>query len=145
MPEVNNVASLRKWFRGCPALSDDNRFRVDYMSDNPTEYALYALPSAIEYRENVLGEFIPKDEQTLEFIFATKEVYGADERQNTENHGFFQNVVDWIIQQNSARNFPDIRGGRVKSIVPTLTAYISQADADSAKYQISIKLKYKMN
>ena len=54
MPELNNVDQLRKWFRQCPALSDDNRFRVDYLSESPTEYAIYASPSTITYRENVL-------------------------------------------------------------------------------------------
>ena len=68
MPELNNVDQLRKWFRQCPALSDDNRFRVDYLSESPTEYAIYASPSTITYRENVLGEEVPADIQTLNFI-----------------------------------------------------------------------------
>lgn len=143
MPELNNVDQLRKWFRQCPALSDNNRFRVDYLSESPTEYAIYASPSTIAYRENVLGEEVPTDIQTLNFIFASKESYGADVQQNLANMGFYDDVVLWVLEQNELRNFPTINGGRVKSIVPTLTAFPAEIGSDTAKYQIQLRMTYK--
>ena len=121
--ELSNAEHLRNWFRTCPALAEGNRFRVDYLAENPTEYALYAVPSQINYRENVLGEEIPLPVQTINYIFASKESYGADVEQNLANLGFYDEVVAWILVQNMQRNFPAINEGRVKSIVPTLTAY----------------------
>lgn len=138
-----NTEYLRDWFRTCPALSKKNRFRVDYLAEDPTEYALYSVPTTINYRENVLGEEIPTDIQTLDFIFASKEQYGADVQQNLANIGFYDAVVGWIIEQNAVRNFPVINEGRVKSIVPTLTQYVADAGSDSAKYQIQLKMTYK--
>lgn len=144
MPEANNNTELlRKWFRGCPILNRDKRFGVDYLSDVPTEYAIYASPSTINYRENVLGEEIPLDIQTLNFIFAAKENYGADVRQNLANIGFFDAVTAWVIEQNSLRNFPAIQGGKVKSIVPTLTVFPAEIGSDAAKYQIQLKMTYR--
>lgn len=143
MPTINNVKHLRRWFRGCPALSANNRFRVDYLAEEPTEYALFSVPTTINYRENVLGEAIPTDIQTLNFIFASKEAFGADEQQNLQNYGFYQDVVDWIILQNTARNLPRINEGRVLSVAPTLTQYVSEAGASSAKYQIQLKMTYR--
>lgn len=145
MPEqvLNNVDQLRKWFRTCPSLSVNNRFRVDYLSENPTEYAIYASPSTLSYYENVLGEDVPNDIQTLNFIFASKESYGADIQTNLANMGFYDDVMIWVLTQNAARNFPTIRGGVVKSIVPTLTAFPSEIGSDTAKYQIQLKLTYK--
>lgn len=143
MPELNNVDQLRKWFRTCPALSDQNRFRVDYLSESPTEYAIYASPSTITYHENVLGEEIPDDIQTLNFIFASKESYGADVQTNLANLGFYDAVVMWVIEQNAQRNFPEINGGRVRSIVPTLTAFPAEIGSDTAKYQIQLRMTYK--
>ena len=137
------MEQLRRWFRQCPVLSDDNRFRVDYLSESPTEYAIYASPSTINYRENVLGEEVPLDIQTLNFIFASKESYGADVQQNLANMGFYDDVVLWVLAQNETRNFPEINGGRVKSIVPTLTAYPSEIGSDTAKYQIQLRMTYK--
>lgn len=143
MPELNNTEQLRAWFRTCPALKCTNRFRIDYLAENPTEYAIYAVPSAVNYHTNVLGEEIPNDIQTLNFIFASKESYGADVQQNLANMGFYDAVCAWILEQNNARQFPTISGGKVKSIVPTLTAYPAEVGSDSAKYQIQIKLTYR--
>lgn len=141
----NNEQHLRKWLMGCPELSSKNRFRVDYLSEKPTEYALFAQPSTISYDENVLGELVPRSRQRVNFIFATKDVYGADERQNLANYEFYQNVVAWMIEQNIMRNLPDWEGGTVESVVPTLTQYVSAPGTDSAKYQIQIQVTYKTN
>lgn len=143
MPDLNNTEQVRTWLRKCPAISQDNRFRVDYLAENPTEYSLFAVPSTISYRENVLGESVPTDLQTIDYIFASKETYGADIQQNLANLGFYDEIVAWIIEQNNLRNFPVINGGTVKSIVPTLTVYPAEVGSDSAKYQIQIKMTYR--
>ena len=143
MPTVNNIEHLRKWLRACPALLRENHFRVDYLAEEATEYALYAVPSTVRFHENVLGEHVPNDIQTLDFIFASKENFGANELQNIANYGFYQDVTDWIIDQNSMRNLPEINEGRVLSIVPTLTPYVAIPGTNSAKYQIQIKLTYR--
>lgn len=143
MPELNSTQQIREWFRTCPAISNANRFRIDFLSGDPTEYAIYASPSTISYHENVLGEDIPDDIQTINFIFASKESFGADIQTNLANMGFYSDVVEWILTQNAAHNFPVIREGRVKSIVPTLSAYPSEVGSNCAKYQIQLKLTYK--
>ena len=143
--ELNNAEQLRNWFRACPALATGNRFRVDYLAENPTEYALYAVPSQLNYQENVLGEEIPLPTQTINYIFASKESYGADVEQNLANLGFYDEVVAWILLQNARRNFPNINEGRVKSIVPTLTAYPIEVGSDAARYQIQLKIMYRRN
>lgn len=141
--ETNNVEQLRNWFRNCPAIKAGNRFRVDYVAEMPTEYAIYAVPSTLRYHENILGEEVPDDVQTQNFIFASKEHYGADIQQNLANLGFHQSVVDWILEQNEARNFPTWSGGRVTGIVPTLTGYPAQVGSDAAKYQIQLRITYR--
>lgn len=143
MPVLNNEQHLRAWLRKCPALVGTNRFRVDYLSERPTEYAIYAQPSTISYTENVLGERVPKDRQVINFIFASKENFGADETQNLANYAFYQDVVDWITAQNAAQNFPNLNEGTITSLVPTLTQYVSAPGTDSAKYQIQIQITYK--
>lgn len=141
--ELNNAEQLRAWFRNCPALAENSRFRMDYLAENPTEYAIYAVPSQINYRENVLGEKIPADIQSVNYIFASKESYGPDAMQNLENLGFYDQVVAWILEQNAKHNFPKINEGWVKSIVPTLTAYPIQIGSDTAKYQIQLQITYR--
>ncbi len=140
---VNNTEQLRDWFRTCPAILKGKRFRVDYVAEKPTEYAIYAVPSTLKYHENILGEEVPDEIQTQNFIFASKEHYGADIQQNLANLGFHQSVVDWILEQNAERNFPTWDGGRIKSIVPTLTGAPVQVGSSAAKYQIQLKITYR--
>ena len=144
MSDVNNVEQLRLWFRECPAISKQKRFGVDYVSESPTEYAIYAVPSALKYHENILGERMLDDIQTQNFIFASKEPYGQDVLQNLQNLKFHQDVVEWIQEQNAAQSFPEWDAGRSRSIVPTLTAHVSQVGSNTAKYQIQLAIQYKI-
>lgn len=143
MSEINNVANLRTWFRSCPAILSANRFRVDYVAEKPTEYAIYAVPSTLRYHENILGEMVPDDIQTQNFIFASRENYGADIQQNLANLGFYQEVTAWVLEQNATQSFPEWDGGTIKSIVPTLTGYPVQVGSDAAKYQIQLRITYR--
>ena len=139
----NNEQHLRKWLLSCPELSNRNRFHVDYLSEKPTEYSIFAQPSTIAYTENVLGEMVPRSIQKQNFLFATRDTYGADERQNLANYEFYQNIIAWMIEQNINRNLPNWEGGTVTAVVPTLTQYVSAPGTDSAKYQIQIQVTYK--
>ena len=89
MPEINNTEMLREWFRTCPGISSKKRFGVDFLAEKPTEYAIYASPSTLRYHENILGEDVLDDIQTQNFIFASKEPFGADAQQNVTNLGFY--------------------------------------------------------
>lgn len=143
MPEVNSTEALRAWFRKCPLLDPGSRFLVDYLGEQPLEYAIYSSPSTISYHRNVLGEEIPDDVQTVNYIFAAKASYGSEVLTNLANLGFFESVCAWIIEQNNARNFPLIREGEAQSILPTLSAYPSELGSDAAKYQIQLKISYR--
>lgn len=141
---VNNAEQLRLWFRSCPALQKTNRFRIDYLSESATEYAIYSSPSTLKYRYNVLGEEVPERVQTLNFIFASKETYGPEIQQNLANLGFYDEIVLWVLEQNEKKNFPDFGSGKIRSIVPTLTAYPAEIGSNCAKYQIQLRLTYEL-
>lgn len=143
MSELNSTEQLRLWFRKCPAIQNKNRFRVNFLSESPTEYAIYSVPSEIRTHENIIGEVVLDDIQVQNFIFASKESFGPDIQQSLVNLGFYDEVMAWIYQQNTVQNFPDIREGRVKSIVPTLTAYPVEVGSGAAKYQIQLKMTYR--
>lgn len=141
--EVNNIENLRTWFRTCPAVNTQYRFGVNHVSEKPTEYALYSVPSTLKYNENVLGERVLDDIQTENYIFASKESYGADIEQNIAVLGWYQEIVAWIIAQNNAGNYPVIADGVVRSILPTLSAYPAEVGSSVAKYQIQLAVTYR--
>lgn len=142
---VNNIEELRKWFRTCPAIVQKYRFGINHVSEKPTEYAIYSVPSSLQYQENVLGERVLRDIQTENYIFASKENYGADIVQNIQVLGWYQDVIAWIIEQNNAGNFPAVADGVVRSILPTLSSYPAEVGSSVAKYQIQIAVSYKRN
>lgn len=142
---VNNTESLRNWFRECPEISRQNRFRTDYLAEGATEYAIMSVPSTLKFHENILGERVLDDNQTQNFIFASKEVYGADAQQNLANLAFYQAVTKWIVDKNAAQEFPEWEDGKIRAILPTLTAYPAQVGSNVAKYQIQIRIDYRRN
>ena len=145
MAEINNTDSVRLWLRQCPAVNRQKRFGADYLGEQATEYSLLSIPSQLRTRENILGEEVPLDEQEQSFVFAARMPYGADIPQDLENLAFFQDVTNWLYEQNAAKNFPDWDSGRIKSIVPTLTPTISRVSSDAAEYRIQIKITYRRN
>ena len=140
---ANKAEKLREWFHTCPAVVRGNRFNVDYIAEKPTEYAIFSVPSALKYHENILGDEVPDDIQTQNFIFASKQPYGADIQQNLINLGFLQEIADWVLTQNAARNFPKWGDGQIKSIVPTLTGAPVSVGSSAATYQIQLKITYR--
>ena len=135
--------ALRDWFRSCPAVLPGNRFNVDYLPSNPTEYAIYVSPTAIKYKTDILGEVYVDPVQSVNFVFASRDAYSADTLQNLANLGFYDEVIAWMLSQNKHKNFPSIDEGRIISIMPTLTQYLFAAGASSGRYQISCTIKYR--
>lgn len=141
---IKNAAAVRDWMRlGCPVLRPNARFSVDYMSEKAGEYSVQIIPALLRSRENILGETVPLDEQEQSFYFAARMSFTQDIRTQIENHAFFQQVIDWILSQNAAQDFPEWSGGVIKSIMPTLTEDISRVSGDTAEYRIQIKIVYR--
>lgn len=143
MSDGNNIAAIRTWFRTCSVLATGVRFNADFTAGRSTEYAIYSVPSALQYKENILGEEVLKDDQTQNFIFVAELPYGEDAQQNLANMGFMQAVTEWVLAQNAERNFPEWDGGDIKSVLPTLTGAPVQVSSGTAKYQIQLQINYR--
>ncbi len=140
---MNTTENIRTWLRTCPAFKTGNRFSVDYLGANPTEYSIFVSPSPLTFKTDILGNVNFNDTQELNFIIASREAYGSDVLQNLENLGFFDEVIAWICEQNKTKTLPVIREGTVISIMPSLTQYLFEAGTDAARYQIQCKLTYR--
>lgn len=134
---------MRTWLRQCPTVERKRLFGADYLADNES-YSLDVTPTALRYRENILGDMVLRETQEQNYVFASRDPYGAEFQQNLDNLGVMQDVSAWIIEQNNARNFPDWDGGEVTAIVPTLTAYPMAIGSAYARYQIQIKVTYRV-
>ena len=140
---MNTTENLRLWLRSCPALSKENRFGIDFLGSNSTEYALYATPTAMTYKRDILGDVRFDPIQTLNYVFACRLSYSGDIQGNQTNYDLFAAVIRWIEAQNISQTFPEIEEGTVLSIMPTLSPYVFEAGTDSGRYQIQLKISYR--
>ena len=143
MDTINNAGAVRAWLRRCPAIERARAFGADYLGEKES-YSLDAVPTALKYVENILGDYTLKETQEQNFVFASRELYGDQFQQNLDNLAFFQAVSAWIIDRNNARDFPEWEGGEVVAIVPTLNAYPIAMGSAFARYQIQIKVTYRV-
>lgn len=139
---MNTVENIRLWFLSCPTVSEILKFGTDYIGENATECSIYSMPTSLSYTEDVLGNITYNSRQKLNFIFALRAPYGDDVEQNLDNLKFFSDVQEWMYEQNTIKNFPEIAEGEVVSIMPDKTQFVATASADSAMYQMQCTLNY---
>ena len=141
--QQNTVDAIRKWLRQCPELDKKNHFGVDNMGADPTEYAIYMSPSTLKYTTDILGKTHLDSVQERNFVFASRNNHTPDVLQNLANHGWYDSVISWMVDQNAVGNLPVIPDGEVISVMPTMTQYLFEAGASTGRYQISCKMKYR--
>ena len=144
MDTINNAGAVRTWLRRCPSIERARAFGVDYLAENGS-YSLDATPTALKYREHIPGELALRDTQEQNFVFASREPYGDAFQQNLDNLGVMQDVAAWIIDRNNACDFPDWDGGDVVGIVPTISGYPIAMGPAFARYQIQLKITYRVS
>lgn len=144
MSTINNLNNLRSWLRTCPTIAKGKYFGADYIGEKATEYAVFSVPSTKQYRENILGQRVLLPRQEQNFIFAAKVPWGSDVKQNLNNLSFFQEISDWLLQMNKAKDFPEWADGEITAIEATNTGAPVQTGTDAARYQFQIKVTYKI-
>ncbi|WP_294174735.1 chloramphenicol resistance protein [uncultured Clostridium sp.] len=134
------IKSLRDYISQCPYLYEFNKgINIDYLDNNSTTYSIEEVPC-----EPIIKRYINGDtKRQYDFIFASRESYGADVFQNIENSGFYEDFSSWIEEESSKGNLPSLEGNRESlEIKVSTTGYAFQTDDNSARYQIQLKLIY---
>lgn len=127
------IQCLRDHIMQFPELKD-GCLMVDYLGDKPIEYTVEPVPCDPVYQKYTDGSCI---KQFL-FIFASREFYGADINQNIENLGFYERFSDWITEGE----LPDLDERIPVSMDVVTGGYAFDVDANTARYQIQLRLLY---
>lgn len=130
-----------QWLRACPELSDG--IGVDYLKDGAGAFALRALPSALNVRRNICGDLEPLPEQTQDFALAHRAPCGQQARQSLDSLRRLGRVAAWIAAQNAAGRLPLWDGGTVTGVVADPMAALTQAGADTARYELRMRFYYR--
>lgn len=131
------IECIREYIMTFPELKD-GCLLVDYLGSEPIEYTVEAVPCERIFKKYVDGGAI---KQFL-FIFASREFYNAEVTQCIENLEFYEHFEDWIEKQNLSDNLPDLDGRMPVSLEVLTGGYAFDEDAETARYQIQLRLLY---
>lgn len=134
---MNNDIYVRDWMAQCPYVQ--NKF-AQTNGVKLLEYGIYPSPVQQRYYENVLGELVPSEVQEARFILTAKMQYTDG---NAQRYSFYQNVVDWIEEQNRLQRFPRLNEGIVKSVDARNSQYVSEPNRAEERNEIQIRFTYK--
>lgn len=133
------IESVREYFLKCPYLEDDVRLSVDFLGDQPLEYGIYSEPLNPTIKKYVDGDELKQ----FGFIFTTRSHMSGDLVTQLENSAFFDDLVEWIQEQNYKKIYPDLEGERYPTKLEVVTnGYLSSAETGSSQYQIQMRLVY---
>lgn len=138
MADVILIDEVRTWLQECTLIDANDRFNANYLGADPTEYTIEDVPVVAVLKQYLGGALKQKN-----YMIASRNSYGVDILDNIANSGFYDALSDWVQAQNKARNFPNMGENKtVRNIKTTSTAYIFEAGADTARYQIPLQITY---
>lgn len=131
--------TLRGYFARCPLLKD-GVFNFDYLGVEPVEYTIETVPTEPVFKRYVDGSSV----RQYPFVFASREAFGANVWSNLDTSQFYEDLATWVETQSNLRNLPEFGDGLRESLSLEVTSsgYVFQEDADNARYQIQLVLKY---
>lgn len=136
------VTALRNWFLTCPQISQAGRLvGVDFLGPQIADFAIFLQPSNIATSTDILGNTYLSEIQEQSFSLSNTQPYGAEALQNLSNLGVLDAIVKWMLEQNKAKQLPNLTG--IISCLPTATPILLMAEGDKGYYQIQGSMKYK--
>lgn len=133
------IESIRDFIAGCPLLKSGVLLNVDRLGATSIEYTVDGEITNPVLRQYTDGSSL----RQFEFVFASRERYGADTLQNIANSGFYEDFADWIETQSNAGNLPELGKYRVPQYIEVLSGgYVFDSDDSTARYQIQLKFVY---
>ena len=131
------IECIRNFIMTFPELRD-GCFMIDYLSEKPIEYAVIAVPCERIFKKYTDGGCI---KQFL-FLFASREFYSADINQLIENSAFYEHFENWIADTEPETLDQFLDGRNAVSLDILTGGYAFDEEADTAQYQIQLRLLY---
>lgn len=132
------IAAAADYLMACPLLRA-GAFRIDALGDEPTEYSI-----DVGTFNPIIEEYIDgSSDRRYVLDFNSREQYDLDRVQNIANSTFYEDLTDWLDEQNRAGNLPDLpEGCHAETIAPISSGFLLSENGTSARYQIQIQITY---
>lgn len=133
------IKSVRDWLRSCPLVDSNDKFSINYLGAQPTEYTVDDVPGVGVIKKYYGGALKQKT-----YVIASRQSYSADVLQNAANSGLFDNLTKWVETQNINRSYPTLGNGAIVQQVDVLSSgYLMEVGSDSARFQFEIQILYR--
>ena len=133
------INALREYFKTCPYLAG-GYIGVDYLGERAGEYVLEPQPCEPVIKRYRFGGALRR----YDFVFAGRNAYTQEVRQQIENCGLFEKIQAWIEEKSEKCELPKLPDGFCAQwIEVTSGGYLFSDDGNNtAVYQMQCRLVY---
>lgn len=128
------VSSVRSWLRECPLIDNQDRFNLSHLGNLSTEYSVAI--SGVTHTSDITD----MDIATYSFVFQARLPFGVALSENLSAAELFDELTLWIREQERAHSYPALPGYTATRVTTANSGMITQADANTAVYQLQIQL-----
>ena len=134
------VESIRKYISELDCMSKlDNVININYLPAKTDNFSIEEIPVNPIVKKYVDGSSI----RQFQFVFCSREPYGAEILQNIENSTFYEDFADEIEKKNNQGVLPLLADNlEARSIEILSNAYTVSVTEDTSMYQINLNFKY---
>ena len=130
------IEEIRKYLINNKIIDDKYRINVDFLGENPTEFAIIPIMVNPIIKKYINGSSL----RQFQFQLISCNYYGADVLQNMANSEFYEKLFSLIEENNNKKIFPSISG--IESIECLDNGAILDATTNTARYSIQMKITY---
>lgn len=131
------INAIRQYFiDNFDQLDPNGPVGVDYLGDNPVSYAIEAGISDPWIERYIDGGGIKQ----YNFMLTSREFFGSEVTENIANLQFYYYIAEQVELNNDNKIFPAVDGAYMVQVLTN--GYVIETGADSARYQIQLRLKY---
>ena len=131
------IDKVREYMSKCPYLGEYAELNVEYLVD---KIKAYSVNENAGYDPIISEDIIGNQERQFLFTLDSKLIWNEDNQNNIENSKSYENIRNWLEENNKNEIYPDIKG--IYEIGATTNGYIFATNANEAIYRIQCYLKY---
>lgn len=133
------IEAIREYISNLDCMATfENAINVNYLSGENDSFSIEEVPC-----NPIVKKYL--DSSTLrqyQFVFCSREPYGAEVLQQIENSTFYEDFANEIEEKNNNDILPTLDNMEAMSLEITSNAYTVSVTEDTAMYQINLNLKY---
>lgn len=146
MAAATTIEALRQWLKTCPLIAGEQEatgaaFRIAGLEEEATAFSIEDSPG-----DPIVDTYLSGWDMAKNYLLLSRREYGETDLQNIRSSGFFEQLADWVLQQNARRQLPDLsgcgRGRTATGVFVSSTGFIVTSEAGSCRMQMQLRLAY---